>query len=60
MKENLCIPTLPVLGANKRQVCVLADLLVELQTLSQCSFFICFILNLLRALQQLIGLIGRQ
>lgn len=56
----MCLNTLPILGANQRQVSVLADLLIEPQRLSQCSLFICFILNLLRALQQLISLSGRQ
>lgn len=50
--------TLSVLGANKRQVCVLADLLVESQRLPQCSLFIALVLDLLGALQQLISLSG--
>lgn len=58
-KESGCGPTLPVLGADKRQICVLADLLIESHALSQCSLFIGFALNLLRALQQLISLIAK-
>lgn len=54
-----CVPTLSVLGANQWQVGVLADLLIELQRLSQCSLFIDLILNLLGALQQLVRLSGR-
>lgn len=54
------IATLPILQADEWQVCVLADLLIEPQRLFQGSLFICFILDLLGALQQLISLSGRQ
>lgn len=59
-RKILCVPTLSVLGADQWQVSVLADLLIEPQRLPQCSLFICFILNLLGALQQLISLSGTQ
>lgn len=54
------MPALSVLGANQRQVVVLADLLVEPQRLSQRSLLVQLVLDLFGALQQLVGLLVRQ
>lgn len=51
---------LSVLGANQRQVVVLADLLVQPQRLPQRSLLVQLVLDLLGALQQLVGLLVRR